>query len=87
MVSCYDFDYCTGAIRKSSPVIVGSLLIQIIALALSTIGNTKKNVKTLIGAVLFISSGRNNILYFIFTSFDSQNKVNVYTGIHICHSI
>ena len=47
----------TGAIRKSSPLMVSSLLLLIIALGLSTVGNTKRDGKTLIGAVVYIMSG------------------------------
>ncbi|KAK2192055.1 hypothetical protein NP493_40g08025 [Ridgeia piscesae] len=41
-------------IRRASPFIVIALLIMIAALSFSTLGNTKEDVKTLIGAVLYI---------------------------------
>jgi voltage-dependent calcium channel gamma-5 len=44
------------AIRKSSPVIVGSLLIMVTALSLSILGNSKRDVRTLVAAILYISS-------------------------------
>lgn len=42
------------AIRKSSPIIVSSLFLLTIALGLSTIGNAKRDTRTLIGGVFYI---------------------------------
>lgn len=47
----------SGSIRKSSPVIVLSLLVLITALGFATIGNNKKDSRTLVGAVLYIFAG------------------------------
>ncbi|KAI0230990.1 Voltage-dependent calcium channel gamma-5 subunit [Lamellibrachia satsuma] len=41
-------------IRRSAPFVVIALLIMIAALSFSTLGNTKEDVKTLVGAVLYI---------------------------------
>ena len=49
--------FTTGAIRPSSPVIVISLLILVVAFALSVVGNAKNNNKTIIGAVLYVIAG------------------------------
>jgi len=46
-----------GAIRKSSPVIVGSLVVMVTALTFAILGSTKHDVKTLIAAILYISGG------------------------------
>ena len=46
-----------GAIRKASPVIVGSLVVMVTALTFSIIGSNKHDVKTLIAAILYISGG------------------------------
>ena len=51
-----------GAIRPSSPVIVISLLILIAAFALSTLGNAKGNVKTIIGAVFYVIAGLYSVM-------------------------
>jgi len=48
---------CAGAIRKSSPVIVGSLVVMVTALTFSILGSSKHDVKTLIAAILYISAG------------------------------
>src|SRR6218665_1128559 len=48
-----------GAIRKSSPVIVSSLVIMTTALGLSMLGNGSRDsdIRSLLAAVLYISSG------------------------------
>ena len=46
-----------GAMRPASPVVVVSLLILIVALGFSTVGNSKRDYKTLIGAVLYVVGG------------------------------
>ena len=46
-----------GAIRQSSPVIVASLMLMITALAFSIIGNTRRDARTLIAAILYVCSG------------------------------
>jgi len=46
-----------GAIRKSSPVIVGSLVVMVTALTFSILGSNKHDVKTLVAAILYISGG------------------------------
>jgi len=46
-----------GAIRKSSPVIVGSLLVMVTALTFSILGSNKHDVKTLVAAILYITGG------------------------------
>ncbi len=43
--------------RPASPVVVVSLLILIVALGFSTLGNSKRDYKTLIGAVLYVVGG------------------------------
>ena len=53
----FRFFSLTGAIRRSSPVIVISLLIEIVAFALSTVGNAKNSTKTIVGAVLYVIAG------------------------------
>ena len=52
------FLYFTGSMRRSSPVVVVSLLILIIALGFSTVGNTKRDVKTVFGAMLYVIGGK-----------------------------
>ena len=47
-----------GAIRKSSPVIVGSLLLMVTALTFSILGNSKRDARTLIAAILYVCSGQ-----------------------------
>jgi len=47
-----------GAIRKSSPVIVGSLLLLMIALTFSIIGSTKNDFKIIVSAIIYIFSGQ-----------------------------
>ncbi len=49
--------FSAGSIRKSSPVVVVSLLILIVALGFSTVGNTKRDTKTVYGAVLYVTGG------------------------------
>lgn len=44
--------------RKSSPVVVVSLFILILALGFSTVGNTKQDTKTVYGAVLYVTGGK-----------------------------
>ena len=46
-----------GAIRKSSPVIVGSLLLLLLALTLSIVGSTKNDFKIIVSAIIYIFSG------------------------------
>jgi len=47
-----------GAIRKSSPVIVGSLLLLLIALTFSIIGSTNNDFKIIVSAIIYIFSGQ-----------------------------
>jgi hypothetical protein len=55
------------AIRKSSPVIVGSLLLLLTALTLSIVGTTKNDFKIIVSAIIYIFSalslGMGVILY------------------------
>ena len=53
-----------GAMRRSSPVLVISLFILIGALACSTLGNSRRDFKTLIGAVLYVVGGISMTDYF-----------------------
>jgi hypothetical protein len=46
-----------GAIRRATPIIVMSLFVMICALGFSTVGNNKNDVKTFIGAVLYVLAG------------------------------
>ena len=46
----------TGAIRRSAPFVVVSLLLLFISLALSIVGQNKNDVKTLVGALFYILS-------------------------------
>ncbi len=48
--------------RRSSPVVVLSLLIMFVALGFSTVGNAKGDYKTLVGAVLYVIAG-NSLFY------------------------
>ena len=45
--------------RRSSPIVVVSLLILIVALGFSTVGNTKRDAKTVFGAMLYVIGGKN----------------------------
>jgi len=55
---CVLLDGCiAGAIRRSSPVIVGSLLLLLIALTLGIIGSTKNDFKIIVSAIVYIFSG------------------------------
>ena len=47
----------SGAMRRASPVVVLSLLILFVALGFSTVGNSKRDYKTLVGAVLYVVGG------------------------------
>lgn|SRR6218665_2154360 len=55
-----------GAIRKSSPVIVSSLVIMTTALGLSMLGNGSRDsdIRSLLAAVLYISSGNFSVNLF-----------------------
>ena len=44
--------------RKSSPIVVVSLLILMLAFGFSTVGNTKRDTKTVYGAVLYVTGGK-----------------------------
>ena len=47
-----------GSMRRSSPVIVISLIILIVGLGFSTVGNSKRNAKTIVGAMLYVIGGK-----------------------------
>jgi len=61
--------HAAGAMRKSSPVIVGSLIVMVTALAFSILGSNKYDVKTLIAAILYISAGTVIIIIIIIVVF------------------
>ncbi|ESN90681.1 hypothetical protein HELRODRAFT_166386 [Helobdella robusta] len=44
------------AIRKAAPVITGSLLIMVVALSLSILGSNRRDVRSLLAAILYITS-------------------------------
>ena len=52
----------SGSMRRSSPVVVVSLFILIVALGFSTVGNTKRDAKTVFGAMLYVVGGRSTTL-------------------------
>lgn len=54
----YLIDTYSGSIRRASPIIIAGLLLEFIAIALATIGNTKGDAKTIGGAVIYIFSGK-----------------------------
>ncbi len=43
-------------------MIVLSLLLMLVGLGLSTVGNTKRDYKTMIGAVFFIAGGQTQLI-------------------------
>ena len=55
--------YFTGSMRKSSPIVVVSLLILMLAFGFSTVGNTKRDTKTVYGAVLYVTGGRDRFYH------------------------
>ena len=46
-----------GSMRRSSPVIVLSLLVLMFALGTSTVGNSKRDNKTIFGAIQYVIGG------------------------------
>ena len=51
----------SGAIRKTAPIIVGSLFVLFFALSLSIVGTTKNDYKTIVSAVIYIFAGQSQI--------------------------
>ena len=65
--------------RRSSPIVVVSLLILMVALGFSTVGNTKRDAKTVFGAMLYVIGG--TYLYVDFQNVQCANSrmFNVYS--------
>jgi hypothetical protein len=57
-VHLFSISIRSGAIRKSAPVIVGSLLVMVTALTFSILGNSKRDVRTLVAAILYVCAGQ-----------------------------
>lgn len=50
--------FVAGSMRRAAPVIVLSLLVIMIALGLSTVGNTKRDNKTVFAAIIYVTGGK-----------------------------
>ena len=55
----------SGAMRKSSPLIVVGLGVLLLAFVFSTVGITKNNKLTVVGAIMYAVAGEQVILHHV----------------------
>ena len=65
----------SGAMRKSSPLIVVGLGVLLLAFVFSTVGITKNNKLTVVGAIMYAIAGEQEILHHVHSYLNERKTI------------